>query len=529
MAEKKLNNKNPRQIDSDKEISEENLSIVQRILNLFKDNSPEGKKKQLLKDIGKILKKQRYKFINVKTEEALPALAKFYHQIYAVTAVPAKFLAGQENIPSLKSLFIDSVLSDQQKELIGQLQKENLEKRLSESSEELENIKKELAALIQSISNEQMANANGIYKQYLIFVRLLKFDYYFLLKKFDSLLPEMDFKYKPLFKSINCEYITDDLIEMASMFPLLLSYSSWNGVFDVLKAFKQQDVLSRDDWSKLMRYVNNVANSEVFKYMIKLVLKNPSYVVRIEEPKESIFDEYISKLKTSVEMVIQKVAMEKKNSKKDEVLKQVFGETALANRMKNYTEANNGIFKQKLLGGYLHVEAINYVKTFMLDYVKKDVMKIVNYLIVKAEWKTNASSKEISDTLEALVSLSDKIIQLDNSLGSDGDVGGKINSYMKRMASDPKCKVEIKKLLHDVNSAFVLSAQDIYKNLTKIGQALADILPEFVEKPPMNIIINPTVVKSAYENGEGDIVEDIKSIYKKIYVFLNLMKIIFAN
>ncbi|MCL2294018.1 MAG: DUF5312 family protein [Spirochaetes bacterium] len=527
MAGKQLGNKSSKQINPHKEVIEEELSFFARILNLFRDNSPEAKKKQLLKDIGKILKKHKYKFINIKTEEALPALAKFYHQIYVVTAVPAKFLSGQENAPSLKSLFIDSVFTEHQKELVNQLHKENVEKRLNENSEELENIKKELAAFVQSVTDDQKEAANRVYKQYQIFVRLIKFDYYFFLKKFDSSLREMDLRYKPLFKPVDCEYILDDLIEIVSIAPLLLSYTSWNEVFDVLKDFKKQDILSRDDWTKLTRYVGNVYNSEVLQYMIKLVSKNPAYSVPIEEPKENIFDEYFSKLKTSVEMIIQKISLEKKNSKKGGLLKQVFGDSPATNRMKNYTEANNGIFKQKLLGGYLHVEGMNCIKAFMLDYVKKDIVKIVNYLVVKAEWKTNASSKEISDTLEALMSLSEKIIQLDNSLGSDGEVGGKINSFMKRMSADPKCKIEIKKYLHEINNAFALSAQDIYKSLTKIAQVLADILPEFAEKPPMNIIINPDAVKSAYE-GE-DIIEDIKAIYKKIYNFLSLMKILFTS
>ena len=529
MTEKKLNNnKGSKQINPDKGVNEENLSIVERIFNLFRDNSPEAKKKQLLKDIGKILKKQKYKFINVKTEEALPAIAKFYYQIYAVTAIPAKILSGQENSPSLKSLFLDSVLSEKQKDLIGQLQKDNVEKRLSENSSDLENIKQELEALMKSITSEQMTNANRTYKQYLIFLRLIKFDYYFLLKKFDSLLRELDFKYKPSFKPVDCEYILDDLIEMVSLFPLLLSYTSWNEVFDILKNFKKQDILSRDDWAKIIRYIGNISNSEVLKYMIKLVSKNPFFSFTIDEPKENICDEYFTKLKTSVEMVIQKISLEKKNSKKDELLNQIFGNAAGANRMKHYTEGNNGVFKQKLLGGYLYVEAINHIKAFMLDYVKRDLMRIVNYLVVKAEWKTNTSSKEMSDTLEALISLSDKIVHFDNSLAVDADVGSKINSYMKRMASDQKYKVEIKKILHEVNSTVVTISQDVYKNLTRIAQALSDILSEFAEKPPMNIIINPTAVKSGYE-GDADLVEDIKTIYKKIYIFLNLLKILFAK
>ena len=58
--------------------SDDNLSFWDRLLSFFRDESPEGKKRKLLRDIRKNLKKQKFKFINVKTEEALPALARFY-------------------------------------------------------------------------------------------------------------------------------------------------------------------------------------------------------------------------------------------------------------------------------------------------------------------------------------------------------------------------------------------------------------------------------------------------------------------
>ncbi len=504
---------------------DENLSLWEKIISFFRDDSPEAKKKKLLRDIQKILKKQKYKFINVKTEEALPALAKFYYQIYRTIAVPASLITGQEKSPALKYLFIDSILSEKQKTLINRLHKDNLEKRLTENAAEEENIKKELAILMKSIDEDQLSSISSLYRQYLVFLRFIKFDYYFLLRKFDSGFAEMDFKYKPGFQAISCDYIIDDLIDTVSLFPLLLRYESWDGVFEVLKVFKGQDVLSRDEWNKLLKIISSIHQSEVLSYIIKLMTKDPFYNAVADEQAEDISDEYFTKLKTSVEMVIQKVSIEKKNTKRDAILNQIFGTTAIS-RMKNYTEANNGVFKAKMLGGYLYIDMMNYLKAFMLDYVKKDVMRIVNFLVVKAEWKTNTSSKEMSDTMEELISISDRIMQFDQSLGSDEDTGAKMNTFLKRLTSDPKYKPEIKKLLHDINSKVVVISQDSYRNLAKIAQTLADIIPEFEEPPKLGIIINPGFVKTAYGN---DLVGDIKTVYKQIFHFLSLIKLMFAK
>jgi len=169
---------------------------------------------------------------------------------------------------------------------------------------------------------------------------------------------------------------------------------------------------------------------------------------------------------------------------------------------------------------------MNYMKAFMLDYVKKDLMRIVNFLVVKAEWKTNLFSKEMSDALEELIAVSDRILEFDQSLAADEDIGAKMNTFLKRMTSDPRYKGEVKKLLHEINSQVIVMAQDTYRNLTKIAQKLAELLPEFVEPPKMGIIINPAFVKSSYGN---DIEAEIKTIYKQIYYFLSLIKLMLTK
>ena len=504
---------------------EQPLSFVEKIFSFFVNNSPEAKKKRLLKDIQKILKKQKYKFLNVKTEEALPQLAQFYYQIYKITAAPASILANQENSPALKYLFIDSQLTDKQKELISRLHKDNVEKRIKENPAEIKTVKAEMAALFKSINDEQKQNVQILYRQYLVFLQFIKYDYYFLLRKFDSNFGEMDFKYKPSFTAINCEYISEDIVDTISIFPVLLKYPEWESLFAVLDVFRQQEIIPRQAWGKILNAVSAVEKSQVLLYIVKLLNKDPFYKVSPSEPDGEVFEEYFNKLKTSTELVIQKVIKESKNSRRDNLLKEIFGTTAIS-RMKYYTESNNTVFKTKLLGGYLHIDFMNYLKAFMLDVVKNDILKLVNFFIVKVEWKSNNYSKSLSDSMDELVSLSEKITDFDQSLASDEETGIRLNTYMKRMTAEPKYKVEVKKCLMDVNNRAVVLGQDTYRNLVKIANGLKELLPDLEDTTKMSIIINPADVKNEYS---GSLTDEIRKVYRKIYYFLQLTKLMIGK
>ena len=91
----------------------------------------------------------------------------------------------------------------------------------------------------------------------------------FFFRKFDSNFGEMDFKYKPSFTPINCEYITEDIIDTISMFPLIQKYTDWENLFKVLDLFKNQEVLSRQAWGKLLNVISTVDKSQVLLYIVQ--------------------------------------------------------------------------------------------------------------------------------------------------------------------------------------------------------------------------------------------------------------------
>jgi len=87
------------------------LGIIERVLAIFSGTGDaEAEKRKLLKQIAKDLSKSRYRFYKPHGEEAQPALAKFFYELYKVVAPAQVFLQNAASSVQLRAIVIDSFL-----------------------------------------------------------------------------------------------------------------------------------------------------------------------------------------------------------------------------------------------------------------------------------------------------------------------------------------------------------------------------------------------------------------------------------
>ena len=193
--------------------NEENF--FQKLISLiFGNTDPEAEKKRLLKAIAKDLSHSKYnKFYKFSSDEALPQLAKFFYDIYKIIAPAQAMIQGITNPNAIKNAVINFALSEKQHELASQL----TEEAILEQSQKLplnqltEHVKSNLSNFITDFDTEKIQTIDRLYTKIEAFKAFCEFDYFFLLKKFDSGLRERDFNYIPRFDIIRAEYISDDL------------------------------------------------------------------------------------------------------------------------------------------------------------------------------------------------------------------------------------------------------------------------------------------------------------------------------
>ena len=490
---------------------------------LARSSDPEKEKKKQLKEIDKRLKKHKYRYYKPKSDEALSALAKFIYEIYTVVG-PAKILLDHAQASVvLKTIIIENSLDEKQLDVRNSFEESEIREAIKQNDGDVkkvtEGLKSNLVSFFAQFDTESVRSINSTYNLMSLFLDFISFDFYFFLRKFDSRFPENDFTYNPRFEDINGEYISDDLKDFLVLVPFLELDADWTGLMEVLSSYKGTDILNLNDWMKVLRKIRDVRTSKILELMIKAIDKNPGFTYKVQKPSQRIVEDYLTKLKSQVEMTIQKILKEQRTSKIDGLAHKIFGTNAIS-RMKSYTDKANLAFSKKMLGGYIYVAPMNYLKAFLVDFCKKDIRELSDILLIKGKWSTNISSQQLSEAFHGLMAIADELIAFDEKLSEEGEMGVKINKLLKRKDPDKANVKLLRKEIKIVNEEALRFINSTGTNLVAIAKSFKLVIEDY-QKKPHELITNWKELENIMEN---EVVERISEIYRKCYYFVQLLQ-----
>ena len=501
----------------------EGNNFFKRIFGIFfSSHDPEAEKKRQLKAIAKDLSKGRYKWYRPGSEEVLPGLGKFFYEIYKVIGAAQVMLTNANSSVILKNVLIEENLSANQVKLKERLTEDAIKERARTSSpkELSEQIKNELAAFMSEFDAEKVRRIDLLYSQMELLVNFVSFDYFFLLKKFDSNMPERNFSYSPKFETIRGEYVLDDLKDFVTVAYVLPSEADWPKIFSVVKMYREVEPVAIGQWNKLLNVLSDVRRCGVIEQIIRHLSKDPDYMPKLERVSRKIVDNYLMKLKTQTEMTLQQILQDHRNSKASELLKQIFGTDSIV-RLKNYAERANAAYEKKMLGGFLYVEELNYMKAFLIDYFKRDIRSLTDLFLVRGKWTLSNLSTIYSSSFHDLLDLSDQITQFDENLAEENILGAKLRGMLSRAERDREVIKQLRTQLKDINDTALKFLSIGTQNLVVIGRTLKSILEDH-EKNPHELISN---WKEIELNADRPIREWVVEVYKQIYAFVMLMQL----
>jgi len=290
-------------------------------------------------------------------------------------------------------------------------------------------------------------------------------------------------------------------------------------ILDILKDYRGVEVVSRNGWKKLLRKLQEIQRTKVFELVIKHVDNNPFYKPSPHAYREKIVESYLAKVKTQTELTIQKMAKEKETKSVEFLCKKIFG-TSSVSRMINYNEKMNALFQKKILGGFIYVNPLNYIKAFLVDYNKKMIKDIVDMLIVKGKWTTNILSQQLSDGYQQLVDITDQLFEFDESLAEDTPIGTKLKNILVRADKDKKYARILRQMLKELNDNAKKIMYDAAQGLIILAKNLKNLLDDY-SKQPHELIINWKEIDTHTDN---TIKDRLVNIYKKIYYFIKLLQ-----
>lgn len=498
------------------------ISLLNRILTLLgMEPDPDRERKILLKELKKDLVKTKGRFFSASGDLVDVGLPKVFHEMYAVVGPTRTLLANASASQALKMIFIEQFLGPAQKALQEQFTEEsirNLSKVLAPDALALQ-VRENLTEFSAVLELETQRKIDARYNLFLVFMDFVEFNFYFMLKKFDSMLPEADFGYLPRWEAINGEYVVDDLKDFLTASGALLPDADWDALFDVLQLYKGIDVLSRANWKRMVGMLSNLRKSGVILKLVQYLSKEPGYQPKIYQPNERIVDPFLTNLRNTVDTTLSKIAHEKKTDKVNSLVTQVFGTTGIS-RTKNYTEKANLAFQKKRIGGYTYVESLNYLKAFLLDYYKRDIREMVNLLLVKGQWVSNALAAPMSESFHQLMEVSDRLMAFDESLAEDSEKGAKLKMLMTRADKDVNAQTSLKQQLKDINASARAQIIEAATHFIVIGKHLKMAIDDYA-KPKHELVLN---WKQLEQSTDRNLKEWMSATYKQLYAFVQLMQ-----
>jgi hypothetical protein len=178
------------------------------------------------------------------------------------------------------------------------------------------------------------------------------------------------------------------------------------------------------------------------------------------------------------------------------------------------------IFAKKMLGGYTQAQAMNYLKAYLMDYFKKDIRELVDLLIIRGQWTATLQSQQLSDCYHAIMEIAERILQFDEELADDGEVGSRIRLALAKAERDKDALKFLRGALKDTNDKAGAMISKAAVNLIGIGRQLKGLIEDFA-KPHHEILLN-------WKEVENQSARPLKTwlvdTYKKIYFIVQLLQ-----
>jgi len=501
--------------------SEDAAGFFQKVYNLiFGNNDPDKEKKRLLKDIRKELKKHS-RYFKLRGDIILPLMAKQFHEIYQVVGPAQVFLENINKSGVIKRAFITSFMNEKQLKILENLSEESLRKRGEnvDIKELVPVVKEELVQLFSLFDMNLVKTINSLYTNLLYFQDFINYDYYFFLRKFDSMIPEREFQYIPKFDEISGEYVLEDLKDFNVLLPLIDDTVDWENIFKILKTYRNVDIISLSGWKKVLQRKKDFLKTGVLDLLIKLLDEDPYYTVKISKTSEEIVEPFLNDVRIKAENTMKGIVNEKKAKKIDSLLLAVFNRTDIF-RTKFYTEKANLTFQKKVMGGFSYVEPINCLKAYYLDFFKTHTRKVIDLLLIQGKWSTNLLSQQFSESFHGLLALSDELLAFDESLSDDGSYGGRIKKSLRTADRDTLAMNALVTTLDDINN----NARDILNRsangLIIIGKNLKNALNDH-KRNSGELVVN---WKELEAYADFNIEDELSKHYKQIYYLIQLLQ-----
>jgi hypothetical protein len=497
-------------------------TILNKVISFIAKSGDGGDDKQiLLKQITKEIAQNKYaKFYRARQEEADPSFAQYFYSIYKIIYPARVFLKDPVNMAKIKHVTMESHLDKTVMDLIKRLSPDKVAERKKDAGPELTaELENDLGALTIGFDSPKLAEADKCYNLIMSFRRFVSWDYFSLLRKFDTEFTD-NFSIAPKFTSLHTDIIMADIASFLSVLPSFDPKDDWKKVLEIFKYCKgRTDLIPFEVWNGLLANLKDLKQSKILDMMIKLASGNPVWELKATvQPVEHLSANWLADKTREIREIISDIVDNQRNAQIAALEKAVFGANETT-RLLYYNKERGKILSQKEVYTYIYAPALNHMLAFIQDFITKEMQELADLLLVRGQWTKNTSSITMSDAYHNILDTMPEISELDETLSEDGHNGPRIRGALIRVDRDPGQARYLNSIVNNINEEALNIINRMVPSFIIIGKHLK-MLTEDCQKKPYEVIMN---WKELSLLSKIPLSQRLDDDYKKVNYFIQLI------
>jgi hypothetical protein len=495
-----------------------------RLLSFFHWGKAEDSKHRLLKKLAKDIQAgPGGHFYKPKSMEVQPAMGKFFYDLYKTLAHAQVFLQNAAKSAQLKQITVEAFLDMKFLDARQRLNADYLKERAKTVPivEVSYLLREDLAILAGAFDADFISRVDACYNQILSLIHLAEFDYFFLLRKFDSGILERNFNIIPRFRPIRGKAVLEDLKDFLEVAYPIAADADWSMVLRILKAYKNNlDVVKEDEWDKELKKLRDLRRSSGLELIIRHISQDPRCEFRIPANTEHIAESYLGGCRQEVEDAFSGFLYSQKQDQINSLAQELFGDSNIR-RLQYYTEKDNEAFVQRGLKGFAYIQGLNYLKAFLVDFFQQDMQGLCELLLIRGHWSSMEESKKMSENFHILLDNTNALLALEQSLGENGEEGDRIRSILLKSVRNQSLLRQLQPILQRINEEAWDLLSSTAEALILLGKQFKEIL---VDAKKEGLYISN--FRELQKEAEPPLTPHLIVSYKRIYAYLQLQQLV---
>jgi hypothetical protein len=500
--------------------------IMGRVISLFSNEKTANMsdKEIVLQQRHKELGENKYaRFFRPKTDEADVPLAQFFYSLYKIISPLRVFMKDMTRMAQLRQIVLEAFVDPPIVETLKRLSPQAIEARskTTPSSELVAEIRADMDSLSGNFNSSRINGVNRCHNMIMLIFQLVNYDYPGILRKFDPNFAEGPFSGTPKFMPVKTELIAKELGDFLTVSMGLMPESDWKTLLKLLKVCAKEELIPESQFAQMVIGLRDILNSKILLLLAQYGSKNPVWVCKPRIPDEHIAEAWVEARTLKAQACIDTIQSEEKRQQIDALVKEIFESDDLV-RLENYVPGKGSMFEKGDFADYLYAEGINYLSSFLTDCFDKEIHDLCDLVLIRGQWTSNASSKEMSESLHQLQALPAMIADFDEALSVDGTDGSRLKAALIRADRDPTQARYINGIIETVNEKAQEILEQAEMHFSVISRHIKNLGDDVVKKHP-ELLVNWRELSSI--NKDNPLAAQMAKAHKKTHDFVQLMQL----